>query len=102
MSWLHRLPYTKSLWKAIHNEEAGDAVFDPICYNFDKLVTAKKRIRNPEWSKVYENLKKCRLSVVRAYPIEFLTIPVTGEPDISKNFTSVKQECVKPDRYTKS
>ena len=44
------------------------------------------------WSEIYENLRKCRLSVVCVYPAEYLTIPVCGEPDIAKNFISVKQD----------
>ena len=45
LSWLRRLPYTKSLWKSIHNEETGHKMFDPTSYNLDLLITAKKELK---------------------------------------------------------
>ena len=95
MSWLHRLQYTKSLWKGIHGEDVVNTIFDPMCYNFDQLAFAKRKIKNPVWAEIYKNLRKCSLSVVRVYPGEQLTIPVFGELDIRKKFTSVKQEWCK-------
>ena len=67
-------------------------MFDPTTYNLDLLCAAKKSIKNPVWEEIYKNLRKCRLNVVRVYPVEYLTIPVNGEPDITKNFNSVKQD----------
>ena len=45
LSWLRRLPYTKSLWKSIHREEVGYTMFDPISYYLDHLTTAKKELK---------------------------------------------------------
>ena len=46
LSWLRRLPYTKSLWKSIHKEGVGNMMFDPICCNLDQLITAKKECKS--------------------------------------------------------
>ena len=44
------------------------------------------------WAEIHENLRKCRLNVVCVHPAKYLTIPVHGKPDITKNFNSVKQD----------
>ena len=69
-------------------------MFDPF---FTTLINQplQKRIINPVWSEIYENLRNCRLNVVHVYTAEYLTILVCGEPDIAKNFISVKQDWCK-------
>ena len=47
------------------------------------------------WKEIYENLRKCRLNIVRVYPAEYLTLPVHREQDITGNFSSVKQDWCK-------
>ena len=42
LSWLQRLPYSKSLWKSLHKEETGNTMYDPITYNLDLLCSAKQ------------------------------------------------------------
>ena len=78
MSWLRRLPYTKSLWRNLHVEEVGNAVFNPMDYNMDMLEVAKKRIKNPVWAEVYSSLKKIRRNVLDICTEEFLSIPLTA------------------------
>ena len=95
LSWLQRLPYSKSLWMHLHREEAGNTMFNPMTYNFDMLCAAKKKIKKPIWTEIYENLRKFRLNIVRVYPAEYLTLPVHGEPDITGNFSSIKQDWCK-------
>ena len=68
LSWFRRFPYTKSLWKALHMEEVKEAGFNAINFNLDTLQTARRRIRNPVGSEIYNNLKKCRISVLNVYP----------------------------------
>ena len=55
-------------------------------------MLCKKSIKNTVWAEIYDNLRKCSLNVVRVYPAEYLTIPVHGEPDITKKFNSIKQD----------
>ena len=43
LSWLRRLPYSKSLWMLLHKEETGNMMFDLMTYNFDMLCAAQKK-----------------------------------------------------------
>ena len=81
--------------EVLHNDETGNTMFDPTSYNLDLLIAAKKTIKNLVWSEIYDNLRKCRINVVRVYTPEYLTIPVYGKPNIAKNFKSVKQDWCK-------
>ena len=49
LSWLRRLPYTKSIWGKLHKEEVGKLCFCPVSSNMEDLVKAKIRIKNPVW-----------------------------------------------------
>ena len=56
-----------------------------------RYVQQRKKL----WAEIYENLRKCRLNIVRLYPAEYLTLPVHGEPDITGNLSSIKQDWCK-------
>ena len=68
---------------------------NPMTYDYDMLCAAKKKIKNPVWSEIYEYLRKCRLNIVQVYSAEYLTLPVYGEPDIMGNLSSIKQDWCK-------
>ena len=73
-------------------EEKGRPVFHQIGYSMDKLESAKKKINNPIWSEVFNSLKKLRSSVLHPCPEEYLSMPLLGVPDITNNFTGIKQD----------
>ena len=46
---------------------------------------------NPVWKEVYSSLLACRKNLIKASPPEFLTLPVNGEPYITKNNIAIQQ-----------
>ena len=91
LSWLKRLPYTKSFWGKLHREEVGKLGFCPVNSHKEDLEKAKMSIKNPVWKDIYCALLKCRTNYVTLHPEEFLTIPVTKEPVLTANFTGLQQ-----------
>ena len=47
------------------------------------------------WRDIYDSLMTCRNNVVYSHSTEYLSVPVNGEPSITKNFTSVDQSWCK-------
>ena len=45
LSWMKRLPYSKSLWMHLHREEAGSTMFNPMTYDYDMLCAFKKKLK---------------------------------------------------------
>ena len=59
LSWLRRLPYTKSVWGKLHKAEVGKLCFCPVNANLEDLIKVKTRIKNPVWRDIYCALLKC-------------------------------------------
>ena len=47
LSWLRRLPYTKSIWGKLYKEEVGKLCFCPVSLNMEDLAKAKTQIKIP-------------------------------------------------------
>ena len=48
-------------------------------------------MNNLVWRDIYDSLLKCWKNVVSIQPLEFLSVPIMGEPFITKNNTPVNQ-----------
>ena len=91
MSWLRRLYFSKSTWAELHKAETKPNTFNPISSNWSEIETAKSRMNNPIWKEIYDALLTCRKNLLKANPLELLTLLVNGEPYITKNNTSIQQ-----------
>ena len=92
MSWLRRSIGSEATWAKIHQQEVSPHFFDPFKSNFEALSKAKAKCRNPFWKEVYTSLIDCRLNVLLDHPEEYRYIPIGGEPQITSNGISIKQE----------
>ena len=59
--------------------------------NWSEIETAKNRMNNPVWKEIYDSLLTCRRYLLESNPLEFLTLPVNGEPYLTKNITAIQQ-----------
>ena len=91
LSCLRHLPYSKSIWARIHKEEVGKHGFCPVNSNMEDLEEAKKLITNLVWYEIYGTLIKCKYNIVNLHPVEFLTIPINQELDMTTNFNGIQQ-----------
>ena len=91
MSWVRRLSFSKSTWVKIHKAETKPYTFNPMSSNWSEIETAKSRMNNPVWREIHDALLAYRKSLLNTNPLEFLTLPVNGEPYITKNNTAIQQ-----------
>ena len=91
MSWLRRLSDSKSTWAVLHQTETRPNTFNPITSNMEQLTRARNTTKNLLWRDIYDSLLTCRSNVLFRYPSEYLSIPVNGEPLITKNKTPINQ-----------
>ena len=80
MSWLRRLSFSKSTWAELHKAETKPNTYKPISMNWSNIDTAKNRMNNPVWKEIYDSSLTCRRNLLESDPLEFLTLPVNGEP----------------------
>ena len=92
MSWLRRLTYSKSTWARIHCAETKPNTFNPMTSSWMTLEMARSGSSNLVWKKIYGALLSCRNNVTKANPIDFLTLPVNGEPYTTKNNVAIQQD----------
>ena len=91
MSWLRRLSFSKSTWAKLHKAETKPNTYNPMSTNWSEIETAKNRMNNPVWKEIYDSLLSCRKKLLKSDPLEFLTLPVNGEPYLTKNNTAMQQ-----------
>ena len=91
MSWLRRLSDSKSTWAALHRAETRPNTFNPMTSNMEQLARARNMTRNLVWRDIYDSLLTCRNNILFRYPSEYLSIPVNGEPFITKNKNPITQ-----------
>ena len=89
MSWLRRLPFSKSTWAELHKAETKPNTYNPTSTNWMDIETAKNKMTNPVWKEIYDSLLTCRRNLLKSNPLEFLTLPVNREPYLRKNSTLV-------------
>ena len=65
--------------------------YNPISTNWSEIETAKNRMNNPVWKDIYDSLLTYRRNLLKSDPLEFLTLPVNGEPYVTKNITAIQQ-----------
>ena len=92
MSWLRRLIFSEATWAKLHRYEVSPCSFDPCKSNFESITNAKRKSTNLFWKEVYSSLLECRLNILLSHPQEYKYIPINGEPHITSNKVSVKQE----------
>ena len=85
MSWLRRLTYSKSTWAELHRAETRPYSFNPMTSCWSGLEMARSQTDNLVWKEIYGALLSFRRNLIKANPTEFLTLPVNGEPYITKN-----------------
>ena len=59
--------------------------------NWSDIETAKNKMTNPALKEIYDSLLTCRQNLLKSDPLEFLTLPVNGEPYLTKNSTAMQQ-----------
>ena len=91
MSWLRRLPFSKSTWAELHKAETNPNTYNPTSMNWTDIETAKNKMTNPVWKEIYDLLLTCRRNLLKSDPLEFLTLPVNGEHYLTKNSTAMQQ-----------
>ena len=91
MSWLKRLTFSKSTWVLLHRAETKPYTFDPMTSNWSEIKLTKIKMDNLVWKEVYGSLLACRKNLVKASLQEYLSLPVNGEPYITKNNIAVQQ-----------
>ena len=91
MSWLRRLPSSKSTWAELDKAETKPHMYNPITTNWVDIKIAKTKITNPGWKDIYDSLLVCRRNLLGINPLEYLTIPVNGESKFTKNNTAIQQ-----------
>ena len=84
MSWLRRLKHSKSTWAILHHTETKPFAFNPVTSNMEHLTKARNLTKNLVWRDIYDSLLTCRRNILFRYPNEYLSIPVNGEPLITK------------------
>ena len=92
MSWLRRLTYLKSTWALLHRAETNQCTFNPMTSNWSKIELARSKMDNLVWKEIYGALLACRKNMVKASPLEFLSLPVNGEPYIMRNNIAIQQD----------
>ena len=92
MSWLRRLTYSRSTWAELHRAESRLYTFNPMTSCWSELEIARSQTDNLVWKEIYGALLTCRKNLIKANPTEFLTLPVNGEPFITKNNTAMQQD----------
>ena len=92
LSWLRQFIGLKSMWAKLHRSETAPYTFNLITSNFDDLTKEKMLCKNSFCKEVYSSLISCRLNILAKYPAEFLTIPINGEPLITKNKRAIMQD----------
>ena len=90
MSWLKRLSFSESTWADLHKAETKQHMYNPIATNLVDIETAKTKMTNPVWREIYDSLLACRRNLLNKYPLEYLTLPVNGEPYLAKNYTAIQ------------
>ena len=88
MSWLRRLTYSKSTWAELHRAESRPYTFNPMTSSWSELEMARSEMDNLAWKEIYGILSTCRRNVIKANP----TLPVNGEPYITRNNIAMQQE----------
>ena len=84
MSWLRRLISSEATWAKMHRAETFPYTFNPVNSNYDNLVKAKTLCKNSFWKDIYALLLLCRRNILTIHPEEFITLPINGEPQITK------------------
>ena len=92
MSWLRRLIFSEATWAKLHRYDVSPCSFDPCKSNFESIMNAKSKSTNLFWKEVYSSLLEVRQNVLLSHPQEYKYIPINGEPHITSNKVSVKQE----------
>ena len=92
MSWLRRSIASESTWFKLHCHEVSPDAFDPVKSNFESLSKAKGKCMNPFWKEVYSSLLDYRMNVLLNHPQEYRYVPINGEPHITSNKISIRQE----------
>ena len=90
LSWLRRLPFSKSTWAQLYKQEIGKFTFNPTNVTMNDRK-AKQKNQNPVWRDIYVALLTCRKNVLKIHPEEYLAIPICGEPDLTSNNEDIKQ-----------
>ena len=83
--WLRRLTYSESTWAVLHMAETQPHTFNPV------TSATKNKTSNPVWKKIYKSLLMWRRNLLDKNPLEYLTLPINGEPGITKNYTAIQQ-----------
>ena len=65
MSWLRRLPFSKSTWADLHRAETKPHTYNPITTNWMDIETAKTKMINPVWKEIYDSLLVCRNNLLK-------------------------------------
>ena len=91
MSWLRRLPSYKSTWAELHKAETKPHTYNPINTNWVDIETVRTKLTNPVWKEIYDSLLLCRRNLLGTNPLEYLALPVYGEPTFTKGKTAILQ-----------
>ena len=86
-----KVSFSKSTWALLHKAETRPYTFNPMSSNWSKIEFIRNRMDNPVWKEVYGSLLACRKNLIKASPPEFFTLPVNGEPYITKNNITIQQ-----------
>ena len=92
LSWFRRMINSRATWCKLHAYEVSPYVFNPVSSNHDSLEKAKSKCQNPFWKEMYSTLVTCRLNVLLESPQEYRYVPINGEPQITHNNISIKQD----------
>ena len=91
MTWLSKLTYLKSNWAVLHKAETKWCTFDLMTSNLSKIELARSKMDNLVWKEIYGTLLACSKNIVKASPLEFISLPVNGEPYITGNNVAMQQ-----------
>ena len=75
----------------MHRAETFPYTFNPSNSNYNDLVKAKSLCKNSFWKDIYASLLICRRNILTIHPEEFITLPINGEPQITKNNKAINQ-----------
>ena len=64
MSWLRRLPLSKSTWAELHKAETKPNTYHPIITNWVDIEIAKTKMTNPVWKDIFDSLLVCRRNLL--------------------------------------
>ena len=84
-----------STWAKLHRADTFPYTFNPINSNYEDLVKAKTMCKNSFWKDIYASLLLCRRNILTIHPEEFITLPINGEPQITKNNQAISQDWFK-------